>query len=137
MRLWLVAALLSGCGHAPPRDHSLQAGIDAPEVGDSRAQFPDFHAKARQVLEAEFRGNEVAQRAQLSHGRWRTVLRISLDPLAQLHTVERVRSSGFNGLDEEALAACRRVKEWPFPPQEAIDTDNYAYLTLQLVVEVP
>ncbi len=101
-----------------------------------KARYPDFYAKARARLEAEFHGREVAARALLGPGRWRSVVQIDVELSGDVHGCKLLRSSGFNGLDEEALAACKKIKQFLFPPEEAVDVDQLAHLPVQLVVEV-
>ena len=84
---------------------------------------------------SEFHGEEVARRAQLGAGRWEVEVRIDVDITGDSHGCKLLRSSGFNAVDEEALAACRRLKEHLFPPESAVEADAYAHCPVQLVLE--
>jgi TonB family protein len=108
---------------------------DAPEVSDIKAHWPAFYEMVRARLDREFHGAEVAQRTQLGAGRWRLVVRIDLDPTGENQGCKLLRSSGFNALDDEALAACRRIKDMLFPPEDAVEADRRAHVPMQLVVE--
>jgi TonB family protein len=128
-----LALLLVGCATAPTALPS-NAG-DAPELSDFKAHFPEFYEKARARLDREFHGREVAERSSLGPGRWRVVVRIDLDPVGDNQGCRLLRSSGFNAIDDEAVAACRRVKDMLFPPEEAVEADRRAHVPVQLVVE--
>src|SRR5262245_5624287 len=97
----------AACATAPTALPSNEG--DAPEISDMRAHFPEFYKTAHARLMQEFHGADVAQQSQLGAGHWRVVLRIDLDVLGDNHGCRVLRSSGFNALDDEALAACRRV----------------------------
>jgi TonB family protein len=129
-----VLLLVVGCATAPlPVAPGTQG--DAPEISDFRARWPEFYQTAKAALERQFHGAEVAERAQLGSGRWRLVVRIDLDPVGENQGCKLLRSSGFNALDEEAMAACKRIKDGLFPPEELVDVDRRAHCPIQLTVE--
>ena len=128
-----LLVLLAGCASAPTALPS-NAG-DAPEVSDMKARWPEFYETVRARLERDFHGTDAAQRAQLPAGRWRVVLRIDLDPVGENQGCKLLRSSGFNGIDEEALGACRRIRDMLFPPEGLVEADRRAHVPVQLVVE--
>jgi TonB family protein len=130
-----ILLLLLGCATAPTVLPS--SGGDAPEISDFKAHFPEFYEKVRARLEEEFHGREVGERSSLGPGRWRVVLRIDLDPVGDNQGCRLLRSSGFNAIDDEAVAACRRVKDMLFPPDAAVEEDRRAHVPVQLVVERP
>ncbi len=85
-----------------------------------KARYPDFYAKARARLEAEFHGREVAARARfLGPGRWpQLVVQIDVELSGDVHGCKLLRSSGFNGLDEEGAGPpARRSNSFSFPPK--------------------
>ncbi len=127
------ALLLAGCATAPTALPS-NAG-DAPEVSDFKAHFPEFYEELRKKMTEQFHAEALAERAQLGSGRWRVVVRIDIDVLGDSHGCRMLRSSGFNAIDDEALVACRRLKEHLFPPETAIETDALAHCPVQLVLE--
>ena len=128
-----IALLLAACATAPTALPTT-AG-DAPEISDFKWHWPEFYKTVVGALERQFHGREVAERAQLGSGRWRVVIRIDLDPVGENQGCKLLRSSGFNAIDDEALAACRRVKDMLFPPEEAVEADRRAHVPIQLVVE--
>jgi TonB family protein len=125
--------ILVACATAPMALPS-NAG-EAPEISDIKAHWPAFYETVRARLDQEFHGAEVAERTQLGAGRWRLVVRIDLEPTGENQGCKLLRSSGFNALDDAAVAACRRVKDMLFPPEEAVDVDRRAHVPVQLVVE--
>src|SRR5262245_24049585 len=112
-----MAILVAGCATAPTALPTT-AG-DAPEISDIKAHWPEFYETVHARLEREFHGREVAERSSLGAGRWRVVIRIDLDPVGENQGCKLLRSSGFNAIDDEAMAACRRVKDMLFPPETA------------------
>ena len=132
-KLILAGLLWAGCATAPTALPSNEG--DAEEVRDFKFRFREFYEQARARLGQEFHGDQVAEAAQLGPGRWRCVVRIDLDITGDNHGCRLLRSSGFNGIDEEAVAACRRVKEHLFPPESSIEADALVHAPVQLVVE--
>jgi TonB family protein len=128
----VLLLLWAGCATTLP----ARAG-DVPEIVDFKAHWPAFYETARARLDRDFHGREVAERSQLGAGRWRAVVRIDLDVLGDNHGCQLLRSSGFNAIDDEAVAACRRVKDLLFPPEGVVDEDRYAHVPVELVVERP
>jgi TonB family protein len=125
--------LLAGCATAPAALPTNSG--DAPEVVGFKKEFPDFYESLRQKMTQQFHAEELAKRAELGSGRWRVVVRIDVDMMGDSHGCKLLRSSGFNGVDEEAMAACRRLKEHLFPPESAVEADVLAHCPVQLVLE--
>jgi TonB family protein len=128
-----LALLLASCASAPT---VLPATEGEPkEVAAFKARFPEFYERARARLSQEFHGREVAERSQLGAGVWRTLVRIDLDITGDNHGCRLLRSSGFNALDEEAVAACKRVTQHLFPPEDAIESDELVHVPVLLTTE--
>ncbi len=125
--------LLVGCATA--RTALPTTAGDAPEISEIKAHWPAFYETVRACLDRNFHGREVAEKSSLGSGRWRVVVRIDLDALGENQGCRVLRSSGFNAIDDEALVACRRLKEHLFPPETAIETDALAHCPVQLVLE--
>jgi TonB family protein len=134
--LWLAGCAAPKPVSTQPPDKALSSG-DAPEVVSFRSQSPEFYDRARKRLGEEFHAKEIADKAQLGSGRWRVVVRIDLDLTGDSHGCKLLRSSGFNAIDEEAVNACRAVKEHLFPPEAAVEADALAHVPVQLVLERP
>ena len=100
-----------------------------------KTHFPEFYEQLRARMMQEFHAEEVANKAQLGSGRWEAEVRIDLDITGDSHGCKLLRSSGFNAIDDEAMAACRRLKEHVFPPEDAVEADAYAHCPVQLVLE--
>jgi TonB family protein len=101
-----------------------------------RKKYPEFYDRAQAQLNTEFHGREAAVRAQAGPGRWTVVVRVSVDLTGDVYGCHLLRSSGFTAIDEEAVAACKRVKEHLFPPEDLIEGDRLAHVPIELAVEV-
>jgi len=123
---------VAGCVTAPM---PMPTTGDEPEISEFRWHWPEFYKTVHETLSRNFHGAEVAERSQLGKGRWRVVIRIDLDPIGENEGCKLLRSSGFNAIDEEAMAACGRIKENLFPPEELVEADRRAHCPVQLDVE--
>jgi TonB family protein len=128
----LCALLMAGCA-STATTLPTWTGNDPRVV---RKNYPEFYDRAQAQLNAEFHGREAAVRAQVSPGRWTVVVRVDVDLTGDVHACRLLRSSGFGAIDEEAVAACQRVKEHLFPPEDLIEGDRLAHVPIELAVEV-
>jgi TonB family protein len=122
--------LLAGCAGAP----TVPSG-SGDEWLRFKTHFPEFYESLRATMMQQFHAEEVAKKTQLGSGRWEVEVRIDIDYMGDPHGCKLLRSSGFNAVDDEALAACRRLKEHLFPPEGAVEADQYAHCPVQLVLE--
>jgi TonB family protein len=129
----LLLLLAAGCASTPTL--LSPTGAEPPEVTDFKARFPEFYKEAHARVNGEFHAAEVAEKSQLGPGRWRVLIRLDLDLSGDNYGCRLLRSSGFNALDAEAVAACKRVKQHLFPPEASIDEDMLVHVPVLLTFD--
>jgi TonB family protein len=100
-------------------------------------KFAGFMNRVKQAISSHWEPREALARHRINLGasEVQTVVAVVLTPEGRVKDLRVVQSSGYEALDEEAIAAFSRSQPYPNPPRQLVEEDGFIHFGFGFVME--